>query len=161
MATRPISNIRLVKSLHGGGAEMSGPEGATQTFLVGAPLAWASGYLQEAGSDPTAIVGIAAEPGHNAAASGDNRIAYWPLTGNVFEANLAQAASNTTSATTSIGTLYGIVKRSSGTVHWVVDSSDTTNTRCVIVDFAAPSVATDVNARVLIHFLQANDALTA
>lgn len=161
MATINIDEIRVASSYQGEPRLLSGPEAATQTFLKGAPLAWNGGYLEEAGADPAAIVGIAAEDGHNSTNAGDDTITYVPLAGNVFEANLAQAAANTTSAATNLGTAYGIVKRTTGTAHWVVDSSDTTNTRCRPLRFTRGSVAGDVNARINITFFNANDGLTA
>ena len=161
MATIVIEEMRFAFSLHGGGTCLHGPEAATQTFLKGALLVFSAGYIQECGADPAAILGVAAEDGHNDTTAGTSQIKYYPLTGNVFEANLAQAAANTTSATTDLGTKYGVIKRSTGTAHWVVDSAETSSTRCVILNWARSTVATDVNARVQIHFFQANDELTA
>ncbi len=158
MATITISNITCVRSLHGDPRMETGLEGTSKTFLAGAPLVWSSGYLQEAGSDPTLIAGIAAEPGHNITA-GTQKVMYYPLQGNVFEGNLAQAAANTTSATTDPGKAYGIVARSSGTAHWVVDSADTSATRVRILDFALPSIVGDVNARVTFTFFVGDDAM--
>ena len=159
MADRPIRGIEISSSYQGNPRMLAGMEGSTQTFLKGAPLVWSSGYLVEASGDPTLIVGIAAEPGHNIT-QGSQMVSFYPLSGNVFEANLAQAAADTTSAATNQGVAYGIVARSSGTAHWVVDSADTSSTRCRVLAFAAPSVATDVNARVLVTFFNAVDALT-
>ena len=159
MATIAIDAIRCVRSYVGEPRVEHGLEASSATFLVGAPLVWSSGYLAGASSDPTMIVGIAAEPGHNITA-GTQTVAFYPLAGNIFEANLAQAASSTVSATTNLGTAYGIVARSTGTAHWVVDSSDTSNTRCRPLRFAHPSVVTDTNARIEITFFNGNDALT-
>jgi len=153
--------IEIAKNMSGNPRILSAPEGASQTFLKGALLAWSSGYVVEASTDETRILGIAAAPGQNTTA-GAAKTLFYPLQGNIFEANLAQAATDTTSAATDQGTAYGITIRSTGTTHWIVDSSKTTTyCRCRILGFAEPSVATDVDARVLITFFAANDELAA
>ena len=159
MATRAIEAIRATMSLHGEIREMYGREAASATFLAGAPLCWSGGYLTECGTDPAVIVGIAAEAAHNTTAGPSNVVRYWPLAGNIFEANLSQAATGTTSAVTHLGVDFGIIARSSGTAHWVVDSSDETNTCCTVLEFAKDNVIGDVSARVLISFHAAHDGL--
>ena len=133
-------------------------EAATQTYLRGAVVIYSAGYVQEASTDPADILGIALRAGQNGDAAGDKRANFVPLLpGTVIEANLAQAAANTVSAATDVGKAYGLVKRTSGTAHWVIDSAETSSTRCRIIGFVGgkPKVG-DTNARVYAVVFAAN-----
>lgn len=127
-------------------------EAANQTFLIGAVLVSSSGLLAEGGADPTDIVGIALKAGNNAAASATNKSHYSPLLpGTIIKANLAQAAADTVFAqATHLWARFGLVKRSSGTAHWVIDSAETTaaNVRVCIIGLAENAVNGDTNAPV-------------
>ena len=101
------------------------------------------------GADPTAIAGIALRAGQNGATAGAKTAHFVPFfPGLIIEANLANVATNHTSVATNVGTAYGLVKRTVGTTHWVIDVADTTATRCRVIGFAYPSVVGDINARV-------------
>jgi hypothetical protein len=137
------------------------PESASHEGIIGEVQTWASGYVDTAGADPT-VLGILAQAGHNDSSAGDSDIAVIVATPQtIFEANLAQAAANTTAAATSLGTAYGIIARSTGTAWWVIDSSDTSNTRLRILKRRWDHAATDVNARFEFTFFVANCALVA
>jgi len=159
MATTRI--IEAIEWAYGIGIPSSGPEAATQTFLKGDLVTYSSGYLQECGADPSLIAGVALDAGGNTTSAGDQQCSYMPLAGNVFKATLAQAAANTTSAATDIGKKYGVIVRTAAPLVWVVDSSETSSTRCVILNWVTPTISLDINARVYISFFNANDQLTA
>jgi len=136
----------------------SGPEAASATFIVGAVLVYTSGLVAEGGTDPIAILGIAGSAGQNKSAGVATTLFTPILPGTIFEMNLCGSASTSYTLTQAdLGATYGIVKRTAGAVHWVVDQSDTTNVRVRIVGFVpriigGAAVETqlvgDVNARV-------------
>src|SRR6266567_4948272 len=89
-----------------------GPEGATKTHLKGAPVVYSSGLLQEAGADPTTVVGVAAHAGRNAAASGSRSFFLPPDEAVIFVGSLDTSASEGTGTVvaTDLGAEYGITK---------------------------------------------------
>lgn len=124
---------------------ISGKYKTAETFQDGAPLVLdANGELTECGADPALINGVALEP---VASKPGWDMANSPtvVTGRVQEVSYCVADRMTvwsgrginggtdpvTPTQTMIGESYGIVK--SGT-DWVIDISDTTNTRVRIID---------------------------
>jgi 4-hydroxyphenylpyruvate dioxygenase-like putative hemolysin len=131
------------------------PETATQTFIVGDVLIFdnASGKefkVKKAGTDPTNIVGVAAE-----AASGveGTMVAVYVADEKAeFKANLVDTQ---VLATTSIGSKFGITIDNTNKI-WRVDNTKTSNTRVVITDvdhLAADGTWGDTNATVVFRFL--------
>lgn len=126
---------------------IEGPEAAAETFLKGAILVPAAGYLSEAGADPTAILGIALEPGNNDVAAGTSKIGYCPaLPGMIFVGAIAAAAAI---AQADLFAEYGVVQ-DGGTGVWCVDKAEAVNTRVTIIGFKDP-VGT-VNGKVYFVF---------
>ncbi|CAB4165123.1 hypothetical protein UFOVP1537_2 [uncultured Caudovirales phage] len=101
------------------------------TFIAGALvyLDTSTHTIKECGTDPSLILGVAyasAAAGLTNSLWGGTAIPVAVLTSNAIVA----MASATTAATTYIGTSYGIVK----STNWLVDTSDTTNDRVMVVD---------------------------
>jgi hypothetical protein len=116
-------------------AQEAFPEAATQTFKQGACVVLASGYLQEAGADPTVVMGIASGPGHNKASVNlVQQSVYLAGFGNLFQGNLDDGAAGVQTAATDRGLSYGIAKHS-GTGTWYVDKTETTAKRVVVWGF--------------------------
>src|SRR5574343_46590 len=111
-------------------------EGASQTFLKGEVLVASSGYAvvgTGAASDdqPTlaTILGVAAEPGRNAAA-GLYNVTYTPALPNVvFEGQLMFDA-GTALAQAHVGAVYGIDVTSN---KWFVEGDETTDERVRVI----------------------------
>lgn len=141
----------------------SGPEAALQTFKNGALLVAAAGFIQEAGANPTAVVGVSAEPGKNLTVAGvaqgvlDGQSRFIPvLPHSVFEMNLDKASAlGYLSLQTDLGALYGVTKDANGI--WYIDVDKTAgNARVVVVGFRDP-VGT-ASARVYALFKNGNTA---
>lgn len=171
MATQNIVAMSALQTSTGGPPmRLDLPESSSNSDLIGAVQVFTSGYVDTAGADPAAILGILDEPGNNSSSNGDTNISVIiAQPGTIFQANLAQAASDTTGADTDIGTAYGIIVRSSGTAHWVIDSSETGNTRLSILEKASivgvtpgnDQVVTDDNVRFNFMFFVANCVATS
>lgn len=125
------------------------PEAASETFVKGALLIPASGYIGEAGADPTTVLGVALEDGHNGSA-GDYNIGYCPaLPGQIFEGIIGLASDI---AQTDLFTKYGVAL-DAGSGVWYVDTAETSNVVVCIVGFKDPVGTT--NGRVYFVFLAA------
>lgn len=132
---------------------LHGPEEASQTFVEGAILVpdASSGEIEEAGADPTNIAGVAE---HAASGTAGTDVKFTPaLPGVVFEMTLAGgAAADHTLVAGDLFARYGLVVQTTVTPNrWVIDASDTTNDRVVIVGLRDP-IGT-VNGRVYAVFL--------
>lgn len=112
------------------------PEGASQTFKMGALCVFASGYVAECGADPTLILGIATKDGQNGTAGTkfQNFILAHPAT--LFLGYLDTSASEGagTNAATDRGLSYGVAKNAA-TGFWYVDKTETSNKRVTIWEF--------------------------
>ena len=112
------------------------PEGASQTFKVGALCVFASGYVAECGADPAVILGLATKTGQNATAGTkrQNFILAHPAT--LYKGYLDTSASEGagTNAATDRGLSYGVAKNAA-TGKWYVDKTDATNKRVTIWEF--------------------------
>lgn len=159
MATAPRIAMRAVKTLSG----LSIPtqdfqEKASQTFKVGAVCVLTTGYVLEAGADPTRILGIARLAGQNLASDGlKNNIVELAHPDTVFLGNMDTSASegNGTATQADMGVKYGIFKHSTNGT-WYVDKTDTTNTRVCPFRIFDNDTAGDTIGRVLFTFFAAN-----
>jgi len=123
------------------------PYTSGQTFLKGAVLVRnAAGTVEEGGTDPTSIIGVALERagsglGHevdfdsqvSVKTGVENKVSYAVAKNQVFSGRGVNPNSSTDPVipqVTHIGENYGIVKTGDGS--WAIDFSDTTNTRVVI-----------------------------
>lgn len=116
------------------------PESALQTFTKGAVLVASGGFLEEGGANPTAIVGVADEPGQNGATDGAKTTHYTPaLSDIVFEAILdsAGALGARAIAATDLWTEVGITKHADGSWYLDVDKVGATG-RARIIRFKDP-----------------------
>lgn len=138
-------------------ASLNIPEAATQTFKQGAVIVTSAGYAQEAGVDPSAIVGVAAMPGSNLDTAGVAKGAYDgacrmipALPHSQFEFTLDSAAGTPyASLATDMGAAYGLTKDANGL--WYVDVDKTGGQAAVnVVGFRDP-VGT-AQARVYVAF---------
>ncbi len=132
------------------------PEALTQTYKQGAVLVLAAGYIQEAGANPVAIVGIAKGAGGNTAANGTNNMSVAVAQpGQIFEMSLDDGTATYASVQADLGKQYGITKDANGV--WFIDQTKTgANSRVTIVDFK-DAVGT-VTARVYAKFMQSQTA---
>lgn len=109
-------------------------EAANQTFKKGDLVYITGGYCTVCSTDPTSIYGIAQEDAHNTTA-GKYKVNVLILT--AFTIIKMCVWSSSTDhyyiEATDEGTSYGVVKDSAG--KWVVDKTDTTNTRVTIIKF--------------------------
>ncbi len=134
-----------------------GPEGASKTHLRGAPLVYSSGNLQEAGADPTTVVGVAAHAGRNVAA-GARSFFIPPEENVVFVGSLDTSAGEGTGtvAATDLGVEYGITKSAQAGAttlnKWYVDKNKTGGSARVKVVELIDAAAT-VQGRVGFIFL--------
>jgi hypothetical protein len=127
-------------------------EAASQTFKKGAIVVYSSGYVAEAGSDPSYILGVALNAGHNGAAGAYKTLVALAHDSNTFVANVKGSGNANKTAQSDVGAAYGIVSDTNG--EWFVDKDDTTNVRVRIIDLVDP--AGTENGKVLVKFLSAN-----
>lgn len=107
------------------------PVTAAQTFIDKALVVLTTGALVECGADPAAILGIALAPASMGLATGGSiwggtSIPVFVLTP---EDEIWMGSSTTPVFATHVTVAYGIVK----STNWLVDVSDTSNTRVVVV----------------------------
>lgn len=129
-------------------------EAASQTFKAGALVVYSSGYVAEAGDDPSLILGVALSAGHNSSTAGQYKVAVaLAHDSNTFIANVTGGSGNGANkcVETDRGAAYGVVAASG---EWFVDKSETTATRVRVIDLVDP--AGTPNGRVLVKFLSAN-----
>ena len=122
-----------------------GPEGASKTHKKGAPLVYSSGNLQEAGADPTTVVGVASHDGRNGSA-GVRSFMIPPDENVIFVGSVDTSAGEGTGtvAATDLGLEYGITKTAltgANLGKWYVDKNKTGGSARVkvveIIDAAA------------------------
>jgi hypothetical protein len=132
-------------------SSMTRREAAAQTFKKGAPLVFTSGgdTVQEGGTDPTFIVGVAEE-----AASGttNNPVRFSPLLGDfLFDGILADDDTDTTLAETDVGDVFGLTKHADG--GWYVDREKTAVTTVRVRVTGLKDAVGTTNGRVYFTFL--------
>jgi hypothetical protein len=153
MAIIAKRRIEVAKTVHGNSPwTQLFPEAASQTFKLGAVVTLVAGMAQEAGANPTRILGIAAEDGHNDPIAGHSYLTVWIADDEtIFVANLAGAQ---TTAITDVGAGYAILKDTGapGGDVWEVDKSDSTNRRVIVVDLDRRDNIGDEAGRVLFMF---------
>ena len=144
---------RVVKTISGcPNPVWSRPEAVSQTFVDGDLVYMVSGYLTVCGADPAAILGIAKEAGHNAAAG-----AYDDLVDAITEDTLVEmqvhhtTPANAVIEAADLGKLYGIAVTSN---KWYVDKTEVAAPRVRIQAFVDALGTT--NGRVLVTFIAAN-----
>lgn len=151
--TYAIRPIRVVRDDDSRGY-ITRPLAAAQTFKEGAPVTFASGVFTEAGTDPSSIAGFATAPADGYAWMEDTFGTAVPMVpvapaDREFRGTLAG-----TYAASDIGTSYGLLKDASG--YWVVDKSDTVNTRVTVTGVEADAEVGDTNVPVTFVVLPAN-----
>jgi hypothetical protein len=125
VATQPRIPFRAVRTLSGTSVPCEAfPEAATQTFAIGAPVYLLDGYLQEVGTDPKLIMGIARGAGQSGATAGaKTQVVDLAHPDTLFVGNMDSAAGGAgVTAANQRGRMYGITKHS-GTGYWSVDSA--------------------------------------
>ena len=129
------------------------PEAASQTFVAGDLVYRSSGYITVCGSDPSQILGMVMEDGHNDSSDGTYDVNVLVATeATLFYSSVYHSvAGNCKIEATDLGTKYGLVASSN---KWLVDKTDTSNTRCRVQKFYDALATT--NGRVLIQILAAN-----
>lgn len=159
MATIPLRPLSVAKTRHGNSPyTVELPEAASQTFAVGAVLTInSSGYIAEAGADPTSIVGVAAAPGQNGATAGLYKSKIWVADDDSFF--IGNLSGSSVTDLRDVGLSFGLVK--SGTKEeWYVDKTDQANRRCIIQQLYPNDAVGDTNGRVLFTFLSVNRKLS-
>jgi len=145
---------RLARMLDGSRpVVLSLPEAASQTFKVGDLVYMSSGYLTVCGADPAKITGISKADGHNDASNGTYNVDVLVITLNML---VAMQVYHSTPANNVIEAAdrfkaYGIAVSSNT---WYIDKTDTSATRCRIVEFRDALGAE--NGVVHVQFFSAN-----
>lgn len=103
------------------------PVTAAQTFIAGALVVVTTGALVECGADPAAILGIAQAPASVGLATGGSIFGGTNIPVFVIspEDIIWMASATTPVFATHVTQAYGVVK----STNWLVDVSDTSNTR--------------------------------
>jgi hypothetical protein len=153
MATIALGPLEVKGTMSGNAPQvLSLPETASSTFRTGAILVLTSGFVAEAGADPTPILGVAAEPGHNGATNGlFNTLVYIANNDTIFYGNMSGKAS----AVTDVGLAYSVVKTGN---NWHVDGADAAARRVVVVQLDPRDAVGDTNHHV--HFMVLADRQT-
>jgi hypothetical protein len=140
VATQPRIAFRAVRTLSGMSVPREYfPDAASQTFKKGAPVFLRVGYLEECGTDPVLIMGVATRDGQNGSTAGAKsqtvELAH-PDTLFLGNVDAGSAGTGVTAATTR-GRMLGITKHSSSG-KWSVDVDKGTaalKSRVVVWDF--------------------------
>ncbi len=126
MATQPRIAFRAVRTLSGMSVPREEfPEAASQTFKKGAPVFLRVGYLEECGTDPVLIMGVATRDGQNGGSAGaKTQVVELAHPDTLFLGNVDDGGSqgNGVTAATTRGRMLGITKHSS-TGKWHVDTA--------------------------------------
>lgn len=148
MATIAIQPLEVKGTISGNAPQViTLPEGASQTFKVGAILTLTAGYVVEAAADSARVLGVACEPGQNLASNGLKEAKVIIANDDtIFVGNLAGKASSVLD----IGLAYSIAKDGT-TSNWTVDGTDLTNRICIIQKLDPRDTLGDTNHRV--HFI--------
>jgi hypothetical protein len=162
MATIGVDRLTVQPFAGGSPSMWRLPEAASQTFLEGALLKFATTGIAEAASNAAALdlAGVALAAGQNAVVY-VAQSSFAPLfPGSAVEASMATAAGTVVAANTHYGALVGFVKRSTGVLHWVVDPAQTQkHGRIVgITGDMTKGVIGDTNIRVLVALFNADIA---
>lgn len=148
MATLNIQPLEVKGTISGNAPQViTLPEGASQTFKVGAILTLTNGYVVEAAADAARVLGVASEPGQNLGSNGlkeakviianDDTIFVGCLTGKA-------------TSVLDVGLAYSIAKDGT-TNNWTVDGTDVANRICIIQKLDPRDTLGDTNGRV--HFI--------
>ncbi len=125
------------------------PEYRTSVWEKGGLVYVNAGYLTICGGDPALIYGVAIRSGQNGASDGTYSTEVYMLDPD----SLYIGKSNTTTALTQVGVAYGVVL--SGT-EWLVDISDTQNTRVRVIALDPRDVVGLSGGRYYVRFVQGN-----
>lgn len=142
------------QTLHGAPArEERFLEAASQTFKKGELVYLLNGYVTECGDNPGAILGIAAEDGHNSDAAGDDTIAVTlaePET--LFCMNIASSTSfgSRTLAQIHLGRTCVLLRDTTNSKLYCDPATLGSNARVIVDKFV--DAVDDVNGRVLVRF---------
>jgi hypothetical protein len=131
------------------------PEKASQTYKIGALLVLNGGYIEEAGTAPATIWGIAAQAGQNGSTDGAKTALVWRLVaGDQYEVSFEDSY-----AVADVGGNYGLVKDATSGF-WYVDDGDTNDQVTVIRPVVTPSLGAvgDTKWRGIVEFQTANIA---
>ena len=101
------------------------PESGSLTAVEGNLVYVTGGYLTECGTDPSLIMGVLAENGHNSTEGANSAGVWLALPGTIFVAE-----GTTVTAQTQVGEDYGVVLESSV---WRVDTSETSSVRLQVL----------------------------
>lgn len=154
MATINIQPMRPYMDSSGGPPfRMATREKASQTFKTGAVLVQdgATGFLQEGSANPSRIMGVAEEDGHNVASPTASDVIHYAaaLDDTIFVGNLSTGQATSLLI---LGNRYGITKVGD---NWTVDTSKTgtTNSRVFVIDLDRRDNVGDTQGRVLFRFM--------
>lgn len=149
-AIRPITPVHFNES----NEYLSYPVATGEDFTKGAPVVMSGGEVSEGGADPASILGFAT--------AGVADYSWQEDTFGYVSKRVPVALSDMefrgtlegTFAAADVGTEYGLVEDASG--FWVVDKTDTTNTRVVITGVDDEAEVGDTNVPVTFRVLDAN-----
>jgi len=149
-AIRPISPVYYNES----DKYRSYPVASGEDFTKGAPVVMASGEVSETGADPASILGFATAGVSDYSWQVDT-IGYVHKRVPVAVADREfRGTLEGTFAAADVGTEYGLVEDATG--YWVIDKTDTTNTRVVITGVDDEAEVGDTNVPVTFMVLDAN-----
>lgn len=130
-------------------------QAAAQTYKAGAPLLLSTGKVQETGTDPAAILGFAMADAADNSWENDAFNLVNP-TATVALADIEfRGTFKGTFAAADVGSKFGLVEDGTSGF-WVVDRSDTTNTRVIITGTDDGVAVGDIDVPVTFVVLSAN-----
>lgn len=157
MATIPLRPLEVIGSVSGNSpSKLSFEEAASQTFKKGAVVCFNSaGRIIEAVDNPTNVVGVAEQDGHNYTSTATTNRCEVTIANDdtMFLGNLS---STSTTALTDVGYGYGIAKTGN---NWHVVKS-VTNRRVRVMQLEPRDNVGDQNGRVWFQFLSTVRFLT-
>lgn len=152
MATIALGKCQCIGTVDGGPPlRMTFPEAASLTAVRGEPVYLLNGYVTECGDNPTAILGILEEDGHNSTAGAYEVSVVLADPRNVFEANFVSAAATVVATAQShVGKPKDIFRDTTNSMLQVGNSQ--ANARVIIGKLSPKDAVGDSGGRVQFRF---------
>lgn len=165
--TRTAVAISVAKTISGNSPyTLAIPIAPAQGFRRGSLVAFSSGKVALAGTNPRAIIGIAAEDAVNIAAPGQTDVVHiWvACEDTIFVGSMFNATAVSATLVTDPGTTFGITQQSPATTGiWTIDRAkvtDFTNTVLIIQDIDRRNDLADPGGLLQFRFLHSVSVLT-
>lgn len=161
MATVTVSRARVARTISGNSPQvLKLPEAASQTFKKGEFVYLSGGYVTEIGANPSLILGMADEDGHNGASNGlYNVFVVIANMDTIFEIHKTNSGgTGVVTAVTDVGKEFAIYRDTTNSWATAYDGEGA-NSRLICLDHSNFDVVGDTGGRLLVQVLGSNRQL--